>query len=358
MTVVEDRPTVDSAASTPPVPVDRQASHFATWRFAARLARREVWRRPGRTLLVMLLVAVPVIAMTGASIIGRTTTESSTERFSRQYGTADAIVYENSEQGPSNLSPLALPELPDGTQMTSYVSAYTSVWTNGGNSEYVYLTDVDVANPITDTAIVVSAGRAPTAEGETLLAPQLADEFGVGVGDRLTLLRPDVELDVVGIGQRNSWSGEPLIVVADFDRDLLRVGWAGIETLVDLPDDLTFEEQALALGDINRAGFGIQTAEGFYGSGEGVGARELAWGWVAGVLAFVAVGIVIAAAFATSARRQLVTIGQLASNGASPGSSVERWACKGCGPACSAPSSASRSPSWGASYSNVSMRCH
>ena len=39
---------------------------------------------------------------------------------------------------------------------------------------------------------------------------------------------------------------------------------------------------------------------------------------MAGVLAFVAVGIVIAAAFATSARRQLVTIGQLASNGASP----------------------------------------
>ena len=43
----------------------------------------------------------------------------------------------------------------------------------------------------------------------------------------------------------------------------------------------------------------------------------MAWGFVAGVLALVAVGIIVAAAFATSARRQLVTIGQLSSNGAS-----------------------------------------
>ena len=36
---------------------------LARWRLAARLARREVRRRPGRTVLVMLLVTVPVMAM-------------------------------------------------------------------------------------------------------------------------------------------------------------------------------------------------------------------------------------------------------------------------------------------------------
>ena len=45
-------------------------------------------------------------------------------------------------------------------------------------------------------------------------------------------------------------------------------------------------------------------------------AAPLAWGWVAGAIALAATGIIVAAAFATSARRQLVTVGQLSANGA------------------------------------------
>src|SRR6185437_1376746 len=46
------------------------------WRFALRLARREVRRRPGRTLLVMLLVAVPVLGMSVVMVFVRTNTDS------------------------------------------------------------------------------------------------------------------------------------------------------------------------------------------------------------------------------------------------------------------------------------------
>ena len=321
MTVVDDRPAIESAVAPSAPHAERRASSFSTWRFAARLARREVRRRPGRTLLVMLLVAVPVIAMTGASIVARTTSETALENFSRNYGTADAIVYPNFETGPPGLDTAPLPDLPAGTRVTSYVSTYTAVWVadgNGQRAESVQLSDMDLASPIIDGLVVLEDGRLPTEPGEVLLAPDVAGEFGVDVGDRLALLRPDIDLDVVGIGQRNSWFDEPLMLIADFDRDLLRLDQANVETLVDLPDDLSLEQRVLALGDINRTGSSTRTADGFYGSGQGVGARELAWGWVAGVLAFVAVGIVIAAAFATSARRQLVTIGQLASNGAPP----------------------------------------
>ena len=325
MTVVDERPTVGDVGREQRAVTRRRMSPFATWRFAARLARREVRRRPGRTALVMLLVAVPVIAMSGASIVGRTTTETALESFARQYGSADAIVYQNSEEGPTDLVSPVLPDLPSGSESTSYVSTYTTVWARTGQdpsvaetNEFVRLSDIDLTNSITGGIVTVSSGRLPSAPGETLLAPDLATEFGVDVGDRLALVRPEMELDVVGIGQRNSWFDEPLMVVVDFDRDLLRPDMAGVETLVDLPDALTPDERAVALGDLNRGGFSIQTPDGIYGTESGVGARELAWGWVAGVLAFVAVGIVIAAAFATSARRQLVTIGQLASNGASP----------------------------------------
>ena len=48
-------------------------------------------------------------------------------------------------------------------------------------------------------------------------------------------------------------------------------------------------------------------------------ASELAWGFVAGVLALAAFGVIVTAAFATSARRQLTTIGQLSANGAPAG---------------------------------------
>lgn len=321
MTIVEDRPTVDSSAPESQPPTERHASPFATWRFAARLARREVRRRPGRTLLVMLLVAVPVIAMSGASIFARSTSETARENFARLYGTADAVVYPNFETGLPTYETSTLPELPDGTATTTYIAAYTTVWSGDADdagSEVVALSDIDLTNPITADVMTLISGRVPAVRGETLLAPDVADAFGVEVGDRLSLLRPDVELVVVGIGQRSSWSDEPLMIVAGFDRDLLEPGRAGIETLVDLPDELGSDERVRALDDLDRAGFHIQSPDGFYGNGSVVGARELAWGWVAGVLAFVAVGIVIAAAFATSARRQLVTIGQLASNGASP----------------------------------------
>ena len=47
--------------------------------------------------------------------------------------------------------------------------------------------------------------------------------------------------------------------------------------------------------------------------------EPIAWSWVIGALSLAVVGIIIASAFATSARRQLTTIGQLSANGARPG---------------------------------------
>ena len=48
-----------------------------------------------------------------------------------------------------------------------------------------------------------------------------------------------------------------------------------------------------------------------------------------GVIALAAVGIIIAAAFATSARRQLVTVGLLSANGASEGVIVRTLGLQG-----------------------------
>ena len=66
------------------------------WRLAARLAGREVRRRPGRTLLVTVLVAVPVMAMTVASVLARTGADPWAERFIRSHGSADIIGFTTS----------------------------------------------------------------------------------------------------------------------------------------------------------------------------------------------------------------------------------------------------------------------
>ena len=70
MTVAVEDPLARRCSNHRRVP--RRVRTAGQWRFAARLARREVRRRPGRTLLVMLLVAVPVLGMTAITVLVRT----------------------------------------------------------------------------------------------------------------------------------------------------------------------------------------------------------------------------------------------------------------------------------------------
>ena len=65
------------------------------FRLALRLARREILRRPGRTLLVALLVALPVASMTVAVVMVRTQHETPVQLWQQQNGNADAAVYTN-----------------------------------------------------------------------------------------------------------------------------------------------------------------------------------------------------------------------------------------------------------------------
>ncbi len=88
---------------------------------------------------------------------------------------------------------------------------------------------------------------------------------------------------------------------------------AGPDVLARLHEDLSAAPNAYIVSrDADHHGSSSTTGEGE------VSSTGLAWGWVAGTLALVAVGIIIAAAFSASARRQLVTLGQLSAQGATP----------------------------------------
>src|SRR4051812_12172167 len=75
-------------------------------RLSLRLARREGLRRPGRTTLVALLVAIPVMGMVLALVLLRTGAHTLDEQWQQQYGAADAVI----QGSPSN------PALPEGSR--------------------------------------------------------------------------------------------------------------------------------------------------------------------------------------------------------------------------------------------------
>lgn len=352
---------LDAPPQAPTAPVARPATRPnslrpSSWRLASRLARREVRRRPGRTALVALLVAAPIFAMTATLVVASTARDTSQAAFERAWGDTDLMLnwspVGDAMSPPPNAATVAeLLDvlLPAGASATTYISTSGRlVGADGTESDYV---DFRVAPPETNSPrgpIEVTAGRLPAAPEEILLSRDVANHFDVAVGDTLHLARPSGDWVVVGTGRLASDRGSSLAQVADLAPERLRPG-IGFVTLIDLPE-LPAGELAEELGAMYERGAaqaatapwqpswwqlspaierqiaGDQTGEidlgsiGIYRSGDepALKANELAWGWVAGAIALAAVGVVIAAAFASSARRQLTTIGQLSANGASP----------------------------------------
>jgi putative ABC transport system permease protein len=335
VTLLDERPDTESAPSGAWAGPPRTWS-TASWRLAARLARREVRRRPGRTLLVALLVAIPVFAMAFGSITVRSGGDH--VAYARSYGASDFAIeqYNYIDEGGASPAPVTgadLPAgtLPEGTESTDVLTTYSSVTASTGEPFDIAAMHIDVDSPIVDGIVDVTSGRLP-ADGtdEVLLHPRLATELGVGVGDTLTLARPDRTLSVVGLGRTAADHGRRVMLFGELDRDSMR-SWT-FTTLVDLPPGATAGEAltSIATSGVVSAdriqGLSARTPDGYwyaYAEGFQVGddrsTSSLAWGWVAGVLSLAALGVIIAAAFATSARRQLATVGQLAANGASPG---------------------------------------
>ena len=281
------------------------------WRVAARLARREVRRRPGRTALVAALVALPVAGMLVAVVFMRTDAVSLADRWRFENGRADAVLFHDTLVTPG--------PLPPGSHAVDHARTWRVVGAANGRLCSCGLIELPF-EPLTDGIVTVSAGRHPERPDEVLLSEPAADALGARLGERIELVRP-IELDatVVGIGYESQWRDSPVMVVDPgahlLDHDSVDIS---LQRLVDLPDDLTRAEVGAW-----EATAGPHTMSSAYpafdvdGEDDSPNAAVL-WTWAAGAAGLTVLGIVIAAAFAASARRQLVTLGQLAANGATP----------------------------------------
>lgn len=330
-----DRPDVDDVDEAPVATLPLSLSaQTGRWRTAARLARREMRRRPWRTALSMLLIAVPVAAMVVADVAYRS--DRLGPDLAMRFGTADARLYVGSDIDDQRAEIEA--QFPDGTDWTWSPYAYVPLRSIADPDELVDATVVtrDMDDPLNAGSVRDLSGRYPTTPSEAVLDRDLADDFGVGLGDELTLVRPAQTFTVVGLADIGGDTGYPAVLAPGFDLSALRPTVISYEVLVTHPSlaaeaaaindglpippvepfpqiDVRYDDPALGDNGVSAIGFELR---GGYAPEPEPGVLFL--GWLFGVLLMGVLGLVVAAAFAVSGRRQLVTIGQLSATGADP----------------------------------------
>jgi len=327
VTLVEQPPAPPAPDSGDWLPVPATSSR-SSWRLAARLAWREVVRRRARTALVVALIAVPSLAMTVAAV-GYRTNRAVDARWGER-GPADVVVdgWNSSIDGMSTepVSTAALAAA--GVPADAVVASYLFTWANiepvvapapsdvavpDAGLVWATFSDLPIADPQWRDLVKISSGRAPAGPDEVLVGPEVAKALRAGVGDQVTLARPSGTWTVVGIGRFAPEYWTELFVVNGFDHQRVNPTERRYETLIDLPDGTSPADVQRIAAELGGRTPGIELFDPWQPDQAG----ELTLGWVMGAMAFLAFGIVIAAAFATSARKQLLSVGQLSANGAS-----------------------------------------
>ena len=200
-----------------------------------RMARRDISRHRGRSLLIIMLILLPVAGMTGAAALAQSMEETPAERVQYQLGSTQArfrtMYASNAEtvQDPV-LETAALTRnftsdpdfkarnprdaIPGGyevlteTQLTLTVRARAS---GVGTSDVpVMAKAVDALNPAFGGKYTLLDGRPAAANDEILASPGALERFGIRVGDRLTTA--DGTFAVVGTLRDATYSdGNPVL---------------------------------------------------------------------------------------------------------------------------------------------------
>jgi hypothetical protein len=213
-------------------------SWLVRWRLALRIARRDALRHRGRTLLVLAMVGLPVLAVVGADTWFRTAELSPVEQTEIGLGAADArIIGEAREQiyvdpvsgatwrtGAESADPPwtaaeVADALPDGARIVETVEGRLTYRTRAGRADVVAVAR-DSDDPMLQGTLEVEDGRFPEKDGEVAISRVVADR-GYVIGDTLDLTRDDVPSRVVGVVRTPPGSTEPFVVLPRSDADLL-----------------------------------------------------------------------------------------------------------------------------------------
>ena len=331
---------------------------------SVRLARRDVRRSPGRSLLIVAMVALPVSGAAAIDVVLRTADVRGAERIELELGrTADARVVAQPAgdlivQRPDEASGVPpavvtgpgettaeteqlpptdpLPLLPPGTRSIPDARAEVQVRTAKGLTRAAFR-ELDYADPLADGLYAQVDGRAPRTTEEVAVSVALLAVLGLEVGDDLEVVRPETSLEIVGTVRPNSDRLGTDVAVAlpgallpaveqDTQAGAGYVDQLGL--LVDTPAPLTWS-QVLALNDVGVAAFSRAVvtdppprtevpmyATAGYGEGSRFGLTELVAAVLVIGLAVAEVALLAGAAFAVGIRRQSRALGLYAATGA------------------------------------------
>ncbi|GCD90361.1 FtsX-like permease family protein [Nocardioides sp. LS1] len=192
---------------------------LAGWRLSLRLARREGLRARGRSILVLVMIALPVLGVTAADVVLRTQDVNSAESLDRRLGTAEAKVTVQQgtsfvHQGPDpdqammsggdakdpRLTAAQVAGALGGARLVEERSGQVSFRTAKGDGDAIG-TEVDLGDPLTTGLYRLTSGRLPQKAGEVVVNAALAAK-GYAVGDSLdTTTEGAPDPTIVGIAE-------------------------------------------------------------------------------------------------------------------------------------------------------------
>ncbi|WP_417562241.1 FtsX-like permease family protein [Microbacterium sp.] len=188
-------------------------SRWARWRVDIRLARRQVWRTKGSSVLVVTLVTLPVLGLVGAAIVAQSHTASPAQQAGFELGQNQAWLQVVGGADPSRWQYVDQPDdwtverndagepandegpaptdvsvvLPAGTQTLKVIeSAQTRVETATGIGT-VITTVGDVWRTEFAGRYTIISGAAPATADDAMVTPGLLTRLGATVGSTVKL---------------------------------------------------------------------------------------------------------------------------------------------------------------------------
>jgi putative ABC transport system permease protein len=273
-------------------------------RALTRLVWRELRHRSRRSLLVIALVGLPVAALTvGAVSVASSTANQDGRR--NLMGAADALVV---LRGSDVRATDVVRDLPAGSRALQVRERGAVLPGVRGSDVFVELTDLPIDDPLSAGMTRLLRGRAPVGPGEVAATTNVLRDLGLHVGERLVSNRLGVRalitaqiVDPTDVARARVIAGAPLRAQ---DGPVTHT-----RLLVSLPGG----GAASGVDELRGAGREVTGAADCCSLAIGSDARSAARLAVLaiGAIALLMVGLVVMAAFAIGARRQLRTIGLL-----------------------------------------------
>lgn len=326
-----------------------------SWRPALRIAGRDAARHKLATGLAGLLVALPVVAAVVVSTVQTNTGWYSENATYARIGAADAqlkvtaheaVTVRHDDRGtylrvrPANgdqeprrdPASVGLPALlPDGSRLLPDPNASWHQVRLDDTGGKVAVTTVALDDPLTRGLGELLAGEAPTDPDEVAVAPVMAEALGLLDGDgqlqpNATIQADGESLQVVGLAETGDTYHITMIVppgsLLASERDarnwLVDLPELTTGQLTDLRDDLAAQGVAALFRDAVQHPEHWPELERQVTASDQVDAEALAIGAVVVGFGVIEVVLLVGAALAVGARRQIRTLGLLASNGGSP----------------------------------------